>query len=32
MTVKDPQGRGSMHMDYSYDKIGDVEIPGCMAK
>jgi hypothetical protein len=29
--MADPQGRGSMHMDYSYDKIADIEIPACMA-
>ncbi len=29
--MTDPQGRGSMHMDYSFDKIGDIEIPACMA-
>jgi hypothetical protein len=27
----DPQGRGSMHMDYSFDKINEIEIPSCMA-
>jgi hypothetical protein len=30
--MTDPQGRGSMRMDYSYDKISDIEIPACMAK
>jgi hypothetical protein len=29
--MTDPQGRGSMHMDYSYDKITDIEVPACMA-
>ena len=29
--MTDPQGRGSMHMDYSFDKITDIEIPACMA-
>ena len=27
-----PQWPGSLRMDYSYDNIGDVEIPACMAK
>jgi len=31
MEMTDPQGRGSMHMDYSYDNIGDIEMPACMA-
>lgn len=29
--MTDPQGRGGMHMDYSFDKIGEIEIPACMA-
>ena len=29
--MTDPQGRGSMHMDYSFDKIGEIEIPTCLA-
>jgi hypothetical protein len=29
--MTDPQGRGGMHMDYSFDKIGDIEVPACMA-
>jgi hypothetical protein len=29
--MTDPQGRGTMHMDYSFDKITDIEIPTCMA-
>jgi hypothetical protein len=29
--MTDPQGHGSMHMDYSFDKITDIEIPACMA-
>jgi hypothetical protein len=29
--MTDPQGRGSMHMDYSFDKITDIEIPPCMS-
>ena len=29
--MADPQGRGGMHMDYSYDKITDIEVPACMA-
>lgn len=29
--MTDPQGRGSMHMDYFFDKIGEIEIPACMA-
>ena len=31
MEMTDPQGRGSMHMDYSYDNIADIEMPACMA-
>jgi hypothetical protein len=30
--MNDPQGRGSIHLDYSFDKIGEIEIPACMAK
>jgi len=29
--MTDPQGHGSMHMDYSFDGITDIEIPICMA-
>ena len=29
--MNDPQGHGSMHIDYSFDKINDIEIPACMA-
>jgi hypothetical protein len=29
--MTDLQGRGSMHIDYSFDKIGDIEIPACLA-
>ncbi|MBZ5501820.1 MAG: hypothetical protein LAN59_06180 [Acidobacteriia bacterium] len=29
--MTDPQGHGSMHMDYSFDGISDIEIPTCMA-
>ncbi len=31
MDMADPQGLGSMHMDYSFDGITDIEIPSCMA-
>ena len=30
--MKDPQMPGKMQMDYSYDNIGDIEIPPCLAK
>ena len=29
--MTDPQGQGSMHMDYSFDGLTDIEIPSCMA-
>jgi hypothetical protein len=29
--MTDPQLQGSMHLDYSFDNIGDIEIPACMA-
>ena len=29
--MNDPAGQGSMHMDYAYDGIGEIEIPGCLA-
>lgn len=29
--MTDPQGRGSMHMDYSFDQVNDIEVPACMA-
>lgn len=30
--MTDPQLQGSMHMDYSFDNIGDIEIPACMSR
>ena len=30
--MKDPSMPGTMRMDYSYDNIGDIEMPACMAK
>jgi len=32
LDLTDPQSRGSIHMDYSYEKIADIEIPRCLAK
>ena len=29
--MTDPQGHSSIHMDYSFDKIPDIEVPACMA-
>jgi hypothetical protein len=29
--ITDPQGHSSIHMDYSFDKIPDIEVPACMA-
>jgi len=29
--ITDPQGHGSIHMDYSFDKINDIEVPACMS-
>jgi hypothetical protein len=29
--MSDPGGHGTMHMDYSFDNIKDIEIPACMA-
>lgn len=30
--MTDPEGRGSMDMNYDYGAVGDIEIPACMGK
>ena len=32
LEMKDPQLPAAMHMEYSYDNIGDIEIPACLAR